>query len=126
MLARCPLAGTEVALVVQVYAVAMASKPHAARNSSISVNSSSLQKKAAMCVVADVFRALEFRGWDHFQRNCLLFRKCNRIGKLGAGQTGRVGDDRQHILSERLMRGPGEVGGIHSAGVGDESASKGA
>ena len=47
-----------------------------------------------------------------------------RIGKLGACQAGRIGNDRQHIGAQCLMCGPGEVSGIHPAGIGDENAAQ--
>ena len=45
-------------------------------------------------------------------------------GELRAGQGGGVGDDGEHVVAERLVRGIGEIGGVGSAGVGDEHAAE--
>ena len=71
-----------------------------------------------------LLRAIEFRGRDHLQRNRLLPGKGNCVGKLGARQAGRVGNDRQHTISQRLMGRPRQVRGIHAAGISDEHASQ--
>jgi len=42
---------------------------------------------------------------------------------LGAGEAGRVGDDRQHFISNSLAGSPSQVSGIDAAGIGDEDAS---
>ena len=49
--------------------------------------------------------------------------KGSRVSKLGARQARGIGDDRQHIFPQCLMSSPGEVGGIHAAGIGDKKAS---
>ena len=123
---RRPLAGTEVALIVEIYAVrdGVESARHAQffhqREQFI------LTEEAALRIVAHIFGTIEFRGGDHFQRNRLLPRKGDGIGKLRARQAGRVGDDRQHVIPQDLMRGPRQVRRIHAAGIGDQSAAEGA
>src|SRR5579864_7695917 len=82
--------------------------------------------EAARGVVAGVFGAIEFGGGNDFEGNVLLVSEGDRVGELGAREAGRVGDHGKHVRAERLMSGPGEVGGIDSAGVGDEQASEGA
>ena len=119
MISRGPLAGTEVALVVQVDAIGngveAASLPKVFHQREEFI----FTEEAALGIVADVFRAIKFGGGDHFQGDRLFLGKGDCIGKLGARQAGRVGDDGQHSISQHLMSSPREVGRINSAGVGD-------
>src|SRR6266436_3642483 len=80
--------------------------------------------KTARSIVADVFRAIEFGGGDDFQRDSLFPGKSNGVRQLASCQAGRIGDNRQHIVTQNLMGSPGEECGIHSAGVSHQSAAK--
>ena len=124
MCAGCFLAGTKVALIVEVDAVGDGIEAACCAQSFHQGEEFILAEEAALRIVANVLRAVEFRSCDHFQRNGLLLRKGNRVGKLGACQAGGVGNDRQHVVPERLMCGPSQVGGIHAAGIGDEQTSQ--
>ena len=81
-------------------------------------------KKTALRIVPDVFRAIELRSCNYLQRDALLLRKSDRVIQLSACQTGRIGDNRQHLVSQFPMSGPREEGGIDSAGVGDQRSSR--
>ena len=81
-------------------------------------------EEAALCVVAYILWAIEFRGRNHLKWNRLLQGKCNRVGELSSRQARGVSDDRQHLISQRLMGGPGQVGGIDTAGIGDEKTTQ--
>ena len=48
---------------------------------------------------------------------------CPGRPKLGAGEAGRIGDDREHLFAESLVRGPCQEGRVHAAGVCDQSPS---
>ena len=41
---------------------------------------------------------------------------------MSAGEAGGVGDHGQHVRSQVLVGGPGEIGGIDSAGIGHQRA----
>ena len=56
--------------------------------------------KAAGRIVAGVFGTIQFGGGDDFERNAVLSGKGDGVGKLGAGQARRVGDDGQHVGSD--------------------------
>ena len=43
---------------------------------------------------------------------------------MSAGQAGRVGDHRQHAGAECAVGGPGEIGGIDAAGIGDQQSAE--
>ena len=124
MVACCLLAGTEVALIVQIHSVGDGIEAACLPQFLHHCEQFIFAKKTAPPIVTHILRPIEFRGGDHFQRNRLFPRKINRIGKLGACQAGRIGNDRQHIGAQCLMCGPGEVSGIHPAGIGDENAAQ--
>ena len=69
---------------------------------------------------------VEFGGHDDFERDSLFAGEGDGIRQLGAGQAGRVGDDGQHVAAQRLMRSPGQKGGVHAAGVGDQGPAQAA
>lgn len=56
-------------------------------------------KETTLRVVAHIFRAIQLRSRDHFQRNCLLFRERNRIREMRTGEAGRIGNDGKHVLT---------------------------
>jgi len=120
------LARTEVALVVEVHAVRDRIEAAGVAKGFHDGEEFVLAMEAARGVVAGVFGAIEFGGWDDFEGNVLLMGEGDRVGELSAREAGRVGDHGEHVRAERLMSGPGEVGGIDSAGIGDEEASEGA
>ena len=120
------LARTEVALVVEVHAVGDGIEAAGVAKGFHDGEEFVFAMEAARGVVARVFGAIEFGGGDDFERNASLPGEGDRVGELSAREAGRVGDHGQHARAERLMSGPGEVGGIDSAGVGDEKASEGA
>ncbi len=78
----------EVALVVEVHAVG--DGVEAARGAQFlhHVKQFVFALKTALPVVARIFRAVEFRGRDDFQRNALLVGKGDGIGELRASQAG--------------------------------------
>jgi len=80
--------------------------------------------EAALSVVADVLRALHLCGRDDFERNSIFCCKRYRIVELNSGQAGGVGDYGKHLIFQFSVGGPGEIGGIDSAGVGDQESSE--
>ena len=116
----CLLTGTKIALIVEVHAIG--DSIEAARRPEFFHQRKQFifAEEAALRIIAHIFRTVKFRGRDYFKGNRLFLGESNCIGKLGARQAGRVGDDRQHVFSQRLMRSPSQVGGVNTAGVGDE------
>ena len=102
----------------------MASKPRAARRVFHHRKKFIFALKAALAIVAHIFRTVEFRSGDHFQRNALFVGEGDGVGQMGAGQAGRIGDDRQHVGSESAVSDPGEIRGIDAAGIGDQHAAE--
>jgi hypothetical protein len=83
-----------------------------------------LAVEAAFAVVPLVVGVLELFGVQNLNGNVVLRGKVEGGGQLSAWQRGGVGDDGEHIVAEGLMCGIGEVGGVGSAGVGDEQAAE--
>ena len=118
------LPGAEVSLVIEIYPVSnriiatVLSQCFHYRKKFI------LALKAALAVVANVIRTIQFRGIDHFKWKALLICECDSIGQLSTSQTGRIRDDRQHLVTKGPVRGPGQICGIHASRICDQQAAK--
>ena len=122
--AGCPLSGTPVALVVEIDSIRDGIEASCLPQFFHQSEQFILAEEAALRIVAHIFWTIEFRSSDRFQRDRLLFGKCNCVGQLGSRQAGGIGNDGQHILPQHLMCSPSEVGGIHTAGIGDQDAAQ--
>ena len=118
------LAGAEVALIVKVHAVSDGVEAACGAEFFHHRKKLVFALKAALAIVARIFGAVEFGGGDDFDRNALLVGKGNGIVQLSASQAGRVGDHRQHVCAKSAVGGPGEIRGIHAAGIGDEQSAE--
>ncbi len=118
------LAGAEVALIILVHAVG--DGVESAGGAEIFHDGEELvfAMEAALAVIAGIFGAVEFCGRDDFEGNPMFVGEGDGVGEMGAGQAGGVGDYCEHIGAEFAVRGPGEVSGVYSSGVGDEDATQ--
>ena len=117
------LAGAEVALIVQVHTVGDRVEPARGAKVFHDCEEFVFAVKAALAVIAGIFGTIEFRSGDDFERNSLLVGEGDGVGQVRAGQAGGIGDHRQHVVAESAMSGPGEIGGIDTAGIGDQHAA---
>src|SRR6267142_295597 len=124
MLPRCLLARPKVPLVVEVHAVRnrieavlFAIRLHDGKQFILAM-------EASKRVVADVLRPIDLLGWDDFDGDTLFLDKRNRVVQLGASDTGRVGNHGEHILSQRLMRHPGQVRRIDAPRISHKRSPK--
>ena len=79
--------------------------------------------EAALGVVALVVGVFELVGLEDLEGDVVFGGEGEGGGQFGAGERGGVGYDRQHFFAEGLVGCVGEVGGVCSAGVGDEEAA---
>ena len=124
MLPRGGLPRPEITLVVEVDAVSDGVKAALPGEIMHHLEQLILAVKAALPVVLNILRALHLGGVNDFKRNALLPGKGCGVLKLGAGQAGRIRDDGEHVLPQRLARRPRQISRIHAAGVGDQSTSQ--
>jgi hypothetical protein len=117
-------AGAEVAFVVEIHAIRDGVEAARGAESFHDGEEFVFAVEAALAVVAGIFWAVEFGGRDDFEGDSVFSGKGDGVGEMGAGQAGGVGDYCQHVGAEFAVRDPGEIGGVHAAGVGDEDAAK--
>ena len=118
------LARAEVPLIVHVHAVRDGVKAAGGSNFFHHGEELIFAVKASLPVVADIFGTVEFRGRNHLDRDGLLLSKRQSIGKLGASEAGRVGNDRQHVARKYLTSDPRKIGRINASGVGNKRATE--
>lgn len=80
--------------------------------------------KATLAIIANIIGAIEFRCLDDLNRKTLLFGESNRIHQLSASQARRIGDDRQHLVTEFAVGRPGKICRIHAAGISDQHSAQ--
>ena len=101
------LPGAEVALIVEVHPVR--NGVEAPRFAQFLHHDKQLifTLKAALSVVARIFRTVEFGRRDDFYGNVLFLGKSDGIVQVSSCQAGRVGNHRQHTSSKRAVSCPG-------------------
>src|SRR5882724_9555105 len=126
MLLGRPLAGAEVAPVVEVHTVGDRIEAAPAAKFLHRREQFVLAMKAAGSVIAGIFRPVELAGDDDFEGDLLFSGKGGCIRQLGAGQAGRISDDGQHIAAQHLVCRPGEKCRVHATRVSDQGPSQAA
>ena len=118
------LAGTVVALIVDVNSVGdrpelalVAKALHLSEEFVLAV-------EAALAIVADVLGIVHFEGRDHVQWNRVFLGEGYGILQVDARKGRRIGDYGKHLVAEHAMSFPSEVGGIDSARIGDQQRRK--
>src|SRR5438132_10880437 len=104
------LAGTEVALVVEVHAVGDGVEAAGVAKGFHDGEEFVFAMEAARGVVARVSGGIAFCGGDDFERYVLLLAEGDCVGELGAREAGCGGDPGEHVASDLLMSCPGGRG----------------
>src|SRR5258708_31482278 len=99
VLRRSNLPRPEVALIVPVYTIGDGLELTRGGERFHDGEKLVLAMKAAGRIVADVFRPIQFFGANDFDGDVLLTCKGNGVGELESRQTGRIRDDRQHLIA---------------------------
>src|SRR5258708_21952531 len=74
-------------------------------------------------IIADVRGIFQFLCFHNLNRNCALMRKGERVFEMSPREAGGIGNHREHLAAEHLMRRPGEKRGVHATRVGDDHTS---
>ena len=114
------LAGTKIALVVEIHAIGDGIEAVLAAVALHDGEELVFAVEAALCVIAGIIWIFQLLRLDDLAGNVLFLREKQGVFKLSSRQRGRIGDERQHVLAQRLMRGIRQISGVHASGVGDE------
>lgn len=122
MLSRRLLAGPKIAFVIGVHPIGNRRKT--VRRAEFLKDGKELifAVKAPHGVIARVGGIFQFTGLDDLHRNLLFAGKRERIFKVRAREARRIRDYRPHAISERLMRGPRQKGGVDASRVGNDQS----
>src|SRR5438876_182971 len=124
MLLGRPLAGTKIALVVEIHAIGDGIETMFAAVALHDGEELVFAVEAALCVIAGIIWIFQLLRLDDLAGNVLFLREKQGVFKLSSRQRGRIGDERQHVLAQRLMRGMRQISGVHASGVRDEHPAK--
>src|SRR5437867_9163249 len=126
MLCRRSLARAKISLIIYIYAVRNRAK--VVRQTEILHHGEQFifAMKTARSIVADVSRTIKFRGDDYLKRDSPFAGESDGVRQMAARKAGRIGDHRQHIVTQNLIGSPSQECGIDSAGVSHQRAAKAA
>ena len=108
MLTGGNLSGPKVALVVHIDAVCDRIESMCGAKGFHQREEFVLAVKTTRGVVAYIFGTVEFAGRDDLERNMLFKSKGGSLGKMGPGETGRIGNHREHVSAEHFVGCPGQ------------------
>lgn len=110
MLAGRLLSGPEVALVVEIHPISDRIEPALDADLLHDGEKFVLALKTTLPVIANVLGPIKLGRGNNFDRNSLFTREREGVSKMGASQTGGVGDYGEHLVSQDTVSGPGEEG----------------
>ena len=115
MLPRGLLPRSKVALIVEVHTVGDSVETASGPESFHDREEFVFALKAALAVIAGILGTIKLRSGDDLDGNVLFVGEGQGVGKMRAGKAGRVGDHRQHVVSESAVRGQGKIRGVDAA-----------
>ena len=118
------LSGTKVALVIHINAVCDRVESMCGAKGFHHREELILAVKTTGGVVAHIFGPVEFAGRNDLERNTLFKSKGGSLGKMGSGETGRIGDHGDHVSAEHFVGGPGQESRIDASGISDQSSTQ--